>query len=261
MGAQLQRLVRDHVRELRGSEFKVAVYLYGLLESQDTVEMKIADISTAVGVSWKQTQVALQKLNEKGILRVEGGRGRTTWCRLPVVVGPAESGPTPTADQEEGKPKLGPAPTATLSDTEPLAADHDAIGQSSVLSPSAAAKHASGTGVVENQPTQFSLSFSGQKSGTELGPTSSATAASMPPDPGRESIELITRVCLRPDADYLRKADEMAGGRDKLLECLRFTVERNLSFETGELLLCHIYDQCHIPHSEFANWFRFCGKK
>ena len=103
-------------------------------------------------------------------------------------------------------------------------------------------------------------SFSGQKSGT-VPAISPAAAVTVPLDPDCEAIELITRVCRQPDADYLRKADEMAGGREKLMQCLRFTIERDLLFETGDLLLCHLHDQCHIPHSEFANWFRFRWKK
>lgn len=254
MQGLLQRFIRDHIQELRGAEFKIAVYLYARLDRArcpDMVEMKIADLSTATGVSWKQTQVALQRLNEKSILRVEGGRGRTTCCRLPGAAGPAQSG-SASVSQEAGERE------AALSGTEPAAAD--AISLPPALTPSGAAGRESGTGIVEPRPTESNFS-NHQKNLTGPKPASPATAATAQPDPDREAIEWIARVGPPPDADYLRKADQMAGGREKLVECLRFTIEKEWSFETGDLLLCHIYDQCHIPHSEFASWLRFSGRQ
>ncbi len=91
----------------------------------------------------------------------------------------------------------------------------------------------------------------------ELPPSAQESAVvSPPPDTAPEAINLIRKLCGRPDEADLEKADEMAGGREKLLECLRFMVERNMGFETGELLLCSIYDQCQTPDSKFASWLR-----
>jgi death-on-curing protein len=159
-----------------------------------------------------------------------------------------ENGYTITAEQAEVVAAMLSVADHTLDE-----AGYAAWLREHVLPPLALAEPVSG----ETEATESPGSFSERESGT----AASSPPAIAEPDPDGEAIELITRVCPRPDADYLRKADEMAGGREKLVQCLRFMIERNRAFETGEPLLCHIYDQCHIPHSEFAEWVRRYGKK
>ena len=45
--------------------------------------MSIADLAAATGISWRQTQAALKKLDELGIIFRTGGRGRITCVQLP----------------------------------------------------------------------------------------------------------------------------------------------------------------------------------
>ena len=50
--SRLETLVDDHIRELTGVEFKIAVYLYRRLERKTVsaiLEIKIADIARATG--------------------------------------------------------------------------------------------------------------------------------------------------------------------------------------------------------------------
>jgi hypothetical protein len=85
---RLETLVDDHIRELTGVEFKIAVYLYRRLERKAAgaiLEIRIADIASATRVSHKQTQTALKTLEKQGVLLVDSGRGRTTRCSLPPL--------------------------------------------------------------------------------------------------------------------------------------------------------------------------------
>jgi hypothetical protein len=86
--SRLRTLVDDHIRELTGVEFKIAVYLYRRMERKAAsriMEIKIADIARATGVSPKQTQTALKALQKQGVLLVDNGRGRITRCSLPPL--------------------------------------------------------------------------------------------------------------------------------------------------------------------------------
>jgi hypothetical protein len=85
---RLGTLVDDHIRELTGVEFKIAVYIYRRLERKAAsriLEIKIADIARATGASPKQTQTALKTLQKQGVLLVDTGRGRITRCSLPPL--------------------------------------------------------------------------------------------------------------------------------------------------------------------------------
>jgi len=80
----LGRLVDEHLRELSGAEFKVAAYLYRRLERRQQVEMTVAELGVAVGVSAKQTYTVLLKLRNSGLLQVASRRGQTSQFSLPA---------------------------------------------------------------------------------------------------------------------------------------------------------------------------------
>ena len=82
----LHSLITDHIRNLSGVEFKIAAYLYRRLERQKQVSENIHAIATATGLSWRQTQSALRKLAEKGVLQVDSVKHLGTRCRLPDAV-------------------------------------------------------------------------------------------------------------------------------------------------------------------------------
>lgn len=81
----LDRLVDKHLRELSGAEFKVAAYLYRRLERRQQVEMTIAELGLAVGVSTKRSYSVLLKLRNDGLLQVASRRGQTSQFSLPMV--------------------------------------------------------------------------------------------------------------------------------------------------------------------------------
>jgi len=109
--SRLQRLVRDHIRELSGTEFKIAAYLICRLGRRREVMTNIKDLALATGVSWRQTQSALRSLAKKGIFRVEGRQHEGTRCSLPAVPAgtraaqsSSQSPRRPTADRSKGLP-------------------------------------------------------------------------------------------------------------------------------------------------------------
>ena len=59
------RLITDHLPELSGAEFKLAVYLYYRLRRRIEITCTIQELADATGLSWRRTQSALQSLAEK----------------------------------------------------------------------------------------------------------------------------------------------------------------------------------------------------
>ena len=83
--SRLQKLIDDgSFANLSGAEFKVAAYLYRLLERRSSLTIRIEDVSRATGVSWRQTQAALQSLARQGFLVIASGGGRGARYSLPA---------------------------------------------------------------------------------------------------------------------------------------------------------------------------------
>jgi hypothetical protein len=126
---RLGALVDDHIRELTGVEFKIAVYLYRRLERKTAsaiLEIKIADIGAATGVSTKQTQTALKALEKQGVLMLANGRGRITRCSLPPPPRrpvTAKSAPSPPSRFRSAPPQAGErsrtGPVPKISEAKP----------------------------------------------------------------------------------------------------------------------------------------------
>jgi hypothetical protein len=112
----LHRLVGEHLPKLSGSEFKLAAYLYDRLETTPRVKESIAAYANATGLSWRQTQSALQSLARKGILGVDTRQKTGTCCWLPETVkaGPSKESP---ARQSHPRPKHPPRTSPPRSPT------------------------------------------------------------------------------------------------------------------------------------------------
>ena len=104
-------LITDQIRKLGGAEFKIATYLYYLIERQTEVITNIRTLAETTGLSWRQTQSALQGLAMKGILQVDS-RHRETRCSLPP-------GFIPVNTNLPLSRKKRPSPEATISDRTP----------------------------------------------------------------------------------------------------------------------------------------------
>ena len=81
----LHGLIDGWLVKLSGAEFKLAAYLYRNIgrRRKEPLSMSIAELAAATGISWRQTQAALRKLQQLGIILRTGGRGRITCVHLP----------------------------------------------------------------------------------------------------------------------------------------------------------------------------------
>ena len=122
----------DRILELSGAEFKIAAYMYRLLEQQAQVTTTIDALSRDTGVSGRQTQSALRSLAEKKILCVESRKSRDTRCKLPPGLlredtdpsrGSGMSVPAPAQESNQTLPRPSlvaqAGPPATTSPTAP----------------------------------------------------------------------------------------------------------------------------------------------
>jgi len=119
--SRLHRLVADHIRELSGAQFKIAVYLLCRLEHRREVRTDIETLAQATGVSWRQTQSALRKLAKKGILRIESRRHRGTVCSLPAVSDGTRAGQSTSPSRRRSTPQHSKRLSAVPADARPAA--------------------------------------------------------------------------------------------------------------------------------------------
>jgi hypothetical protein len=119
----LHELIDDgSIANLSGAEFKVAACLYRLLERRSPLTIRIEDVSRATGVSWRQTQAALQSLARKGVLVIARGGGRGARYSLPAQR-PALAQPQPP----QGGADPPPAVAARAATGSPIDADIAAL--------------------------------------------------------------------------------------------------------------------------------------
>jgi hypothetical protein len=200
---RLGSLIDDHIRELTGVEFKLAVYLYRRLEQKAgsaILEIKIADIARAAGVSPKQTQTALKALEKQGVLLVDSGRGRTTRCSLPPL--PRRLAATQPAPSSPSRSPSSPLPAGKRSRT----------GSRSPI------------------------------------PEANAGDADL--------LQLLVKAYDSADEALLKDLDVVAGGRERLKQCLRFMAERRIAYETADLLCAAVGHECSNFGSEFKRWMK-----
>ena len=93
----LHGLIDGWLAKLSGAEFKLAAYLYRNIgrRRKKQLSMSIAALAAATGISWRQTQAALKKLDELGIILRTGGRGRITCVQLPGSATTSQAWPSP----------------------------------------------------------------------------------------------------------------------------------------------------------------------
>ena len=108
----LELLIDHKIRELSGAEFKIAVYLYRLLEGQKRVKSNIRRIAKVTGISWRQTQSALKNLAGKSVLGVKSTPKGGTWFWLPAEVKALAKPKPPTAQPEDNKIPAAPVKPA-----------------------------------------------------------------------------------------------------------------------------------------------------
>jgi hypothetical protein len=106
-------LVRHHLRNLTGAQFKMAAYLYRRLQRNAELTIRTKDLAEATGLSVGSAQAASNGLAKQSILLVEGGPGKTKTYRLPAAK-PRKSKPVGSktaavARRQADKPASSPA--------------------------------------------------------------------------------------------------------------------------------------------------------
>ena len=200
----LGRLVDKHLRELSGAEFKVAAYLYRRLERRQQVEMTIAELGLAAGVSTKQAYTVLLNLENSGLLRVASRRGRTSQFSLPASDGATSMRTSPSAGSSvmrqrkpEGPDRSRPLepPSSTTRSVQAFQPDsqqdkpHETKGPPPVIEPiqssTTLAPPATGAGSEEEQCRQLASELTGGDAISNLGIAQLKTAIEgQSPKPG-----------------------------------------------------------------------------
>ena len=158
----LDRLIDGWLGKLSGAEFKLAAYLYRNIgrRRKEPLSMSIAALAAAAGISWRQTQAALKKLDKLGIILRTGGRGRITCVQLPgsattnqmaaPVVQPSvappgytDADPPPHTRPESNIAEVGPEAYEPSNENEEVLQAHGATNQAPLLVQRAIREHLS----------------------------------------------------------------------------------------------------------------------
>ena len=228
------QLVEARLAELTGAEFKIIVYVYRRCRKRRgrEVEISIAELAAATGLSWRQTQSVLQRLARKGFLSVSGGKGRKSRCSWPSVL-PARpaAGRQPAVREAASSPAVG---GATSPDDGSGEAGSREAGPD--LTPERASTAPEGPGL----PRAVAV--------PPIAPPATVVGARIPlaADADREVICLVTKLFRAPDRAFLRRLEEVAAGRGRLLQGLRAMEQRQMNFDPSNpaLFLSAVDYQC-----------------
>jgi hypothetical protein len=151
----LDGLIDGWLVKLSGAEFKLAAYLYRNISRRrkKPLSMSIAALAAATGISWRQMQAALKKLDELGIILRTGGRGRITCVQLPgretpAPVQPSVAPPGYVAGPPQSRPESSIAEVAANAsapsdETDEVLPAHGKTTQAPVLVQGAIREHLS----------------------------------------------------------------------------------------------------------------------
>ena len=81
----LDEFIKQHIQEIKGANFKVAVYLYWRLREEPELTITTKELAEKTGQHIGSTQSASNRLAKQGILKVTGGPGVTKTYRLPAA--------------------------------------------------------------------------------------------------------------------------------------------------------------------------------
>ena len=281
--SRLSKLVDLWVAPLTGAEFKLAAYLYRVLEQNggNHVRLPARELAEASGVSERRVEGARKVLASKGIIRLKidsqgSWYGFPDASATPNASGAAQGWPASDAPQDGGsaetaKPGIqahatGPAASAEAL-TAPARAAHGGrsaeIAEPGIQAP-AAAPATCAEALVCAAPLQASVETSPPQtapgSGILAPTTGSAAGSAKTAEPEIASADqpatapasfqdkltaaLQQLTGCMPDAPYRRLLQNFVPNEALLLDCLHWMLGRGERFDIGDLLLSRIHYLC-----------------